>query len=534
MDNKKVKKTTPRLRNEAFDHLLLALLSDLSADLAEEERYRRLLTALRTIVPCDACALLELQGEQLQPVAVSGLSEDTLGRRFALADQPRLSRILLSREPVRVTDTSLPDPYDGLIEGETGALPVHDCMGAALYIDGRPWGVVTMDALREGSFDTIDEAALRGFLGLAEATVKVTRTIDALRARVAREHQVNRALQAAQQAGDELIGKSAAMQRLRSEIDTVASSDLVVLILGETGVGKELVARQLHARSTRAEQPMVYVNCAALPETLAESELFGHRKGAFTGALSDRPGKFELADGGTLFLDEVGELPLAIQAKLLRALQSGEIQRPGSDATLHVDVRIVAATNRDLKQEVAAGRFRADLYHRLSVFPLQVPPLRERGRDVLTLAGFFLEQNQQRLHVRNVRLAAEARDALLQYDWPGNVRELEHVMSRAALLATSEQGRQQRWITIENRHLGLHAGLRTAPTTTTPELVDTSAPSTTLAEATLAFQRQWLQRALAASDGNLAAAARSAGVDRSNFFRLIKRLGVQVELQARP
>ncbi len=525
MNNRKVKSTTSPARNSAFDQLLLELLADLSADLTEEERYRRLLAALRRIMACDACALLQLQGDLLKPIAVSGLSEDTLGRRFAVAEQPRLSRILLSREPVRLTDSSLPDPYDGLIEGESDTLPVHDCMGAALYVDGQPWGVVTMDALRPGSFDAIDHGALRGFLGLAEATVKVTRTIDTLRAQVAREHQVNQALQEAQQAGDEMIGKSAAMQQLRRELDTVAASDLVVLILGETGVGKELVARQLHVCSTRAERPMVYVNCAALPETLAESELFGHRKGAFTGALSDRPGKFELADGGTLFLDEVGELPLAIQAKLLRALQSGEIQRPGSDATLHVDVRIVAATNRDLKQEVAAGRFRADLYHRLSVFPLQVPPLRERGRDVLALAGFFLERNLQRLNVRNVRLAAEARDALLRYDWPGNVRELEHVMSRATLLATAEQGRQQRWITVENRHLGLHAATEAAEPTLTESLV----PQSTLAEATRAFQRQWLQRALAASDGNLAAAARRAGMDRSNFFRLLKRLGVQVD-----
>jgi anaerobic nitric oxide reductase transcription regulator len=516
--------TTSRQGRAAFERLLPELLGDLSSELSGEERYRRLLAALRRIVPCDAVALLQLQGDTLKPLAVNGLSEDTLGRHFTVAEQPRLSRILLSREPVRVTDATLPDPYDGLIEGGPDVLPVHDCMGAALYVDGQPWGVLTLDSLRTGGFNRIDLQVLRAFLRLAEASVKITHTIDTLRARVAREHEVNQALQAAHTGADELLGKSAVMQRLRREIDTVAASDLVVLILGETGVGKELVARQLHVRSHRAGQPMVHVNCAALPETLAESELFGHRKGAFTGAVSNRPGKFELADGGTLFLDEVGELPLAIQAKLLRALQSGEIQRPGSDETLHADVRIVAATNRDLKQEVAAGRFRADLYHRLSVFPLQVPPLRERGRDALALAGFFLEHNQRRLHVRNVRLATEARDALLHYDWPGNVRELEHVMSRAALLATSEQGRQQRWITVESRHLGLHAAAAPEQPAATEQ---SPLPATTLAEAVAGFQRRWLTRAIEENRGNLAAAARAAGMDRSNFFRLLKRMGIE-------
>lgn len=500
---------------------VVEIVADLSQQLAPEERYRRLLAALRRLFPCDAVALLQLHGTELVPVAVDGLSEDTLGRRFALTDQPRLARILLSAEPVRFIDSELPDPYDGLVEGSPHSLAVHDCMGAALHIDGHPWGVLTLDAVEPGSFDRIQPAELKAFIGLAEASVRAALTIAALREQVDREHRVNRALRADQQR--ELIGRSAAMQELRREIDTVAQSDLAVLILGETGVGKELVAEQLHARSTRAERPLVYVNCAALPETLAESELFGHRKGAFTGADRDRVGKFELADGGTLFLDEVGELPLAVQAKLLRALQSGEIQRPGSDRLLRVDVRVIAATNRDLQREVSAGRFRADLYHRLSVFPLPVPPLRDRGRDVLELAGFFLERDQQRLGVRNLRLGADAQQALLEYSWPGNVRELEHLLSRAALRAVAQQGRGQRWLTIDLDELGL--------TSTTPASTPQPSPDLpagiTLREATDRFQRQWLQRALAEHDGNLAAVARVAGVDRSNLLRLLKRLGLR-------
>ena len=513
--------TTSGQTADGFAEAVVEVVADLSRELAAEERYRRLLLALRRIFPCDAAALLQLRGDVLKPLAVSGLSEDTLGRRFALAEQPRLARILGEAGPVRFVDADMPDPYDGLVEGMAHPLPVHDCLGAALYIDDKPWGLLTLDALQPGSFDRIDPLALRAFIRLAEASVKLARTIECLRERADHEHQVYQALQQ-ERSRHELIGKSAAMQALQRHIDTVAQSDLVVLILGETGVGKELVAQQLHGRSLRAERPLVYVNCAALPETLAESELFGHRKGAFTGAVSDRAGKFELADGGTLLLDEVGELPLSIQAKLLRALQSGEIQRLGSDRQRRVDVRILAATNRDLKQEVEEGRFRADLYHRLSVFPLTVPPLRERGRDVLALAGYFLEHQQRRLQARSVRLSARAKQLLLEYHWPGNVRELEHLMSRAALLAKAGHNGAQRWITIDAEHLGLRA--ETAPDNAAA-LEQTVALS--LAQATENFQRDWLQAVLARHRGNLAAAARDAGVDRSNFHRLLKRLGLR-------
>jgi anaerobic nitric oxide reductase transcription regulator len=507
---------------DAWVQAIGAIVTDLAQPLTPEQRYQRLLGVLRRAFGCDAVALLQLQGDVLQPLAVGGLSEDTLGRRFAIAEQPRLARILLSREPVRIDDPALSDPYDGLIDGLGSHLPVHDCLGAALYIDDRPWGVLTLDALQPDHFAKIDPQLLRLFIRLAEVTVKTAQTIDNLRAQIDREHQFNEAL-LADRTPHELIGKSPAMQALRRDIATVAGSDLLVLILGETGVGKELVAQQLHRQSARAGKSLVHVNCAALPETLAESELFGHRRGAFTGALSDRAGKFELADGGTLLLDEIGELPLSIQAKLLRVLQSGEIQRVGNDRPLHVDVRVLAATNRDLKQEVAAGRFRADLYHRLSVFPIAVPPLRERGRDVLALAGYFLEGNQRRLHLRNIRLSAAAKQALLGYDWPGNVRELEHVMSRAALLAATEQ-RTQRWITLEPGHLGLRGALAPAasPSTSLPDSATAS-----LTQATTEFQKAWIQQRLLEHDGNIAAAARAAGIDRSNLFRLLKRLGLR-------
>ena len=227
------------------------------------------------------------------------------------------------------------------------------------------------------------------------------------------------------------------MRALQKDIALVAASDLNVLITGETGTGKELVAQAVHAQSARADRALVSINCAALPDNLVESELFGHVRGAFTGALSERSGKFEQADQGTLFLDEVGELSLPVQAKLLRVLQSGQLQRLGSDREHHVDVRVIAATNRDLAAEVAAGRMRADFFHRLSVYPLRVPALRERDSDVLMLAGFFLEENRSRLGLGGLRLHPAAQSALLAQDWPGNVRELEHLISRGVLRALS-------------------------------------------------------------------------------------------------
>ncbi|AKJ27413.1 transcriptional regulator [Caldimonas brevitalea] len=493
----------------------------------DDAAWRRLLASARAMVHCDAAALLRLADGVLTPVAVDGLSDEALGRAFSVKAHPRLAQLLASGDGLRfAADCPLPDPYDGLVEGQPDILPVHDCMGAPLRVDGRLWGLLTLDALTPGSFDRVQPEQLQALVRLIEAGIESALTIRKLADAAQRDKVLARAAQGGTRLPRELVGKSAAMQQLRREIDTVAASDLTVLIVGETGVGKDLVAQRLHRQSLRHEQPLVQVNCAALPEALADSELFGHRKGAYTGAVHDRAGKFQLADGGTLFLDEVGELPASVQAKLLRALQNGELQRPGSDAVLHVDVRVIAATNRDLAAEVAAGRFRADLYHRLSVYPLRVPPLRERGRDVLALAGGFLEENQHRLGARNLRLSPAAKAALLNLTWPGNVRELEHAIARAALRAVAEQGRAARWIRIEPRHLEMADPGRQPDKAGAP--VTPAAPPTpmTLRAATEAFQRGWIESALARHDGSLSAVAREAGMDRSNFHRLARRLGI--------
>ena len=232
-----------------------------------------------------------------------------------------------------------------------------------------------------------------------------------------------------------IVGQSPALRRVLLQAETVAPNDATVLILGETGTGKELIVRAVHQRSRRRYRPLVRVNCSSIPKELFESEFFGHAKGAFTGAIKDRVGRFELAAGGTLFLDEVGEIPLELQSKLLRVLQEKSYERVGEEKTRYADVRIVAATNRDLKKEVTAGRFREDLYYRLYVFPLKVAPLRERKEDIPLLASHFVELSVKELGCPKPRLTPAGIETLLAYDWPGNIRELRNVILRAVIFA---------------------------------------------------------------------------------------------------
>lgn len=477
-------------------------------------------------LPCDACAVLRLDGDRLVPLATRGLSPDTLGRRFRLDEHPRLRAIVESGEALTrfPADSPLPDPYDGLIPDRLDRLHVHDCVGAPLRTAGVgvAWGALTLDALHPGRFDGLDDA----IAGLARLAAALAEAME----RRAQLVEPSRAFDERPDPAHELVGEGPAMAALLREIDAVADSDLVVLVLGETGVGKELVARRLHARSRRARGPLVHVNCAALPDALVESELFGHVRGAFSGAVADRRGKFELADGGTLFLDEVGELPLAVQAKMLRALQNGEIQRVGSDRHLTVNVRVIAATNRDLAREVAEGRFRADVYHRLSVYPLPVPPLRQRGTEALRLAGLFLDRNRARLGLRNLRLSADAERRLLSYPWPGNVRELEHAIGRGAIRARAARAAEGGVLTLNAADLGL-TDVDGPVSPTTPPVVPAVEPLTAadlpLREAVEDLQRRMIRDHLARHDGNWAKVARSLGVDRSNLFRLAGRLGLR-------
>jgi len=233
----------------------------------------------------------------------------------------------------------------------------------------------------------------------------------------------------------DMVGESRALKAILGRIQMVAPTDSTVLVFGETGTGKEVIAKEIHKRSRRADKPLIRVNCASIPKELYESEFFGHVKGAFTGAFKDRIGRFEAADGGTLFLDEIGEIPLDLQSKLLRVLQEKQYERVGEDRTRRVDVRIVAATNRDLKADVAAGRFREDLYYRLNVFPLEVAPLRDRADDIPLLAKHFMNLVAREMNCPKARLTPAAVASLQNYDWPGNIRELRNVIERGVILA---------------------------------------------------------------------------------------------------
>ena len=290
---------------------------------------------------------------------------------------------------------------------------------------------------------------------------------------------------------DNMIGNSRAMQMVHHSIEQVASSNSTVLIRGESGVGKELVAHAIHTRSQRAGKAFVKINCAALPEGIVESELFGHERGAFTGAIAMRKGRFELAHKGTIFLDEIGELPLQTQAKLLRILQEREFERVGGSETLRCDVRVVAATNRPLEEFLEEGRFRQDLYYRLNVFPIFVPALRERKTDILQLADFFVEKYNKVNGKEIRRISTPAIDMLMSYHWPGNVRELENCIERASLLATDE--------VIHGYHL--------PPTLQTP-VADPADNRSTLQAALDGFEREMIIDVLKTHHGNMAAAAR--------------------------
>lgn len=363
------------------------------------------------------------------------------------------------------------------------------------------WGSVevAVEAMRRGARDFVQKPwDNERLLSILRVQIELSRALR----RGARLEAENRLLRATGRPA--MIAESAAMKPVLDLIARVGPSDANVLISGEHGAGKEVIAQTLYALSSRAGKPLVTVNAGGLPEGIFESELFGHVKGAFTDARADRVGRFELADGGTLFLDEIANVPLNLQAKFLRVLESGEMQRVGSSRTMKVDVRVVSATNADLDAEVAAGRFRHDLLYRLNTIEIHLPPLRDRREDIPLLAAHFLQQHSQRYRKSLSGFEPGALQALLNYGWPGNVRELDHAIERAVLLA---QGNQ-----IQAGDLGLRAG-QDAPT----RWEDLSLEE---------VERLLIQKALSRHDGNVSHAARALGLSRSGLYRRIQKFGL--------
>lgn len=332
---------------------------------------------------------------------------------------------------------------------------------------------------------------------------------------LARLRRENESLRAEIDHSHTMIGESAAMQRLRERIRKVAPTRATVLILGESGTGKELVARAVHAHSERADQPFVQVNCAAIPRDLIESELFGHEKGAFTGAISMHRGRFEQADGGSIFLDEVADTSLEVQARLLRVLQEGEVQRVGSEKVLHVDVRVIAASNQNLGELIEEGRFREDLYYRLNVLPLQVPPLRDRREDIAALAREFVSHFARVNNRHPIDLTDGGIEALLDSQWPGNVRELRNAVERLMIL---HEGNTVGAPEVEEVLPGL--GGQATPPMEEPE-------GESLRDRVEAFEAQLLARELEKTGGVVSHVAERLNTDRANLYRKLKRYGLK-------
>jgi len=381
---------------------------------------------------------------------------------------------------------------------------VRSALCVPLLLNDRVSGVIYLDTRSpENPFDSDHLQLIAAVAGLISLAWENVRLLEKLR-------QENKYLQEEINLNHELVGDSPRMRAVYELIRRVAATDSTVLIQGESGTGKELVARAVHNSSSRAEGPFVAVNCAAITETLLESELFGHEKGAFTGAVAQKKGKIELANGGTLFLDEIGEFAVGLQAKLLRVLQEREFERVGGTKPMKIDVRFVAATNRGLLQAVEAGTFRRDLYHRLNVVSLTLPPLRERAEDISLLADYFVAKAGRKCRLRSKPISPEAQAYLLSYDWPGNVRELEHAMERALVMGASD---------------------RILPEDLPAELLDassTESASSAKYQSTVKEQKkQLVLKAMQQGNGSYIEAAKILGLHPNSLLRLIRNLGLK-------
>jgi two-component system response regulator AtoC len=416
--------------------------------------------------------------------------------------------------PVQALERAASEPFDLILcdvrmpemDGLAFLRRYREAKGSALVIMMSAYGGedAAIAAMKEGAYDYLpkpfraDEVLLT--LRKAEEREQLRSQVASLRAQLSRWTD------------QEVVAASAAMRRVMDLVSRVAPHSTTVLITGESGTGKEVIARAIHRMSPRRGARFVAVNCAAIPEPLLESELFGHVRGAFTGATADRQGLFEEADGGTLLLDEVGDLPQALQAKLLRVLQEGEIRRVGEAKSRRVDVRVLAATARDLEREVAGGRFREDLYYRLNVVRIHLPALRERPEDIAPLAAQFVRRAEER-HGRPLKLAPESLIALSQYAWPGNIRELENAIERAAILSPDGVLRIEPAVPV---------GSPRAASQSFP-----NQPVVPLRQAIEDAERQAIRQALNATSGNRAAAAKLLGISPRNLFYKIKKLGIE-------
>ena len=451
--------------------------------------------------------ILVVDDEESIRKSLKGILEDE-GYRVLLAEDGQSALSMLEEEiPDAVfLDIWLPDK-DGMLvleEMRRGwpTLPV-------VMISGHGSIDLAVRATKLGAYDFVEKP-----LSLEKVLLVVRNVL-----RYSSLEQENRWLRQQVSPREEVTGVSLPIQRLREQIRIIAPTSSFVLIHGENGTGKEVVARAIYRQSKRFQGPFVEVNCAAIPEELIESELFGHERGAFTGATQMRRGKFDLAHGGTLFLDEIGDMSLSTQAKILRILQEQRFQRVGGSRFIQVDVRVVAATNKDLEEEIRAGRFREDLYHRLNVIPVEVPPLRDRREDIPLLVGEFVDEFCKGRGYPRRQFSDGVMEAFQQYSWPGNVRELKNVVERLLILARSQ--------VVEVADL-------TPPVWAGPQVVTKPGAQTpqSLKEAREAFERTFLEAKLREYGGNVSRTAEAVGLERSHLHKKLKELGIRMRGEA--
>jgi formate hydrogenlyase transcriptional activator len=452
-----VAERTDQLRqSEEHQRVLLEINNAIIANLERESLFDAIAQAVWRVLPFDRAAiyLYDSLRDTLKLYALGGahpLNEIIPVGGEIPRQGTRVGWVFDQRKPLVGGDMSkeVPWPNDHNVAASLVEAGIRSYLLAPMITKRGATGTLSLASLKtdcysEGDAELLVEVAKQ--VALAIENMQAYEEIAGLKARLEQEKiYLQEEIKAAHNFGN-IVGQSPAIGRVLKTVETVAPTDATVLLLGETGTGKELIARALHDLSPRKDRALVRVNCAALPAGLIESELFGHEKGAFTGALVRKIGRFELADGGTIFLDEIGDLPPDLQAKLLRVLQEGEFERVGSTSTLKVDVRVIAATHRDLEKASQGGTFRPDLYYRLSVFPIAIPPLRERKEDIPLLVKHFVMKYGGKLGKRVVTVPEKTMTALLDYSWPGNVRELENVIERAVIVSTGAQLELGEWL----------------------------------------------------------------------------------------
>lgn len=481
---------------------LMKISTEINSIRGLDNLLERLLDLLFEVVPAERGAILLTDESSFETSLVFGL--DRVYGKDAAVNVSRTIVQQVLRDGVALLANDAPSESglvtDSLIEART-----HSVMCVPLILFDRKLGVIYLDStVTRDHFNREHLQLVTAIAGIAAVAIENARQFEWLETE-------NERLRTDVNIEHNMVGESAAMQRVYHFISKVAPTDATVLISGESGTGKELAARAIHRNSKRAQKPFMAVNCAALNESLLESELFGHEKGSFTGAFAQKKGRLEIADGGTVFLDEIGELTPPLQVKLLRVLQEREFERVGGTVTINVDLRVIAATNRNLEEAIEMGQFREDLYYRLNVVSLEMPGLRERREDIMLLANYFAAKFGARSNRKLKGFSAEARNCLSAYDWPGNVREVENTIERAVVLGTTE------WILPEDLPEAVL------------EMRETGGSTTTYHAAVVQNKKQIILRALEEANKNHTEAARLLGIHPNYLQRLIRNLNLETK-----